>query len=122
MAPPRRCGEPALVERISRGRVPLRRGFGLLSRCRLEGPLTNTRDATIMFVVMHDRVSAKNQIVTRASEDELGRPDGSLQKQRDITGHKRAEEALGNTASELENTLEHIGTPFFSLDQQWRYT
>ncbi|MDB6067224.1 MAG: sensor signal transduction histidine kinase [Pedosphaera sp.] len=88
----------------------------------MEGPLTNTRDATIVLAVMHDRVSTKNQIVTRASKDEMGRPDGCLQKQRDITERKQVDEALRNTTSELENTLEHIGTPFISLDQQWRYT
>jgi signal transduction histidine kinase len=108
--------------RESDGWVPLRRGFGLLNRSRLEGPLTDTRDATIVFTVMHDRVSTKNQIVTRASKDEMGCPDGFSQKQHDITERKGVDEVLRNTTSELENTLEHIGTPFFSLDQQWRFT
>jgi PAS domain S-box-containing protein len=49
-------------------------------------------------------------------------PDLVMLHAEDITERKLAEAALQKSKLALEHMLENIGTPFFSLDHEWRYT
>ncbi|HKP11362.1 MAG TPA: PAS domain S-box protein, partial [Blastocatellia bacterium] len=60
--------------------------------------------------------------ITIALRGEHGKTTGYVNIRRDVSKRKRAEEALKESHSRLENVLESITEDFYTVDREWRFT